>query len=53
MARPPKGTVSEQWISGAADFWIVFLGLGLPLLLAAAYVEAYITPQVIIWSFGS
>jgi uncharacterized membrane protein SpoIIM required for sporulation len=52
MARPPKGTVSEQWISGAADFWMVLLGLGLPLLLAAAYVEANITPRVILWAFG-
>jgi uncharacterized membrane protein SpoIIM required for sporulation len=52
MARPPKGTISEQWVSSAADFWMVLLGLGLPLLLAAAYVEANITPQVILWAFG-
>jgi uncharacterized membrane protein SpoIIM required for sporulation len=52
MARPPRGTVSERWINNAADFWMVFLGLGLPLLLAAAYVEAHITPQLILLAFG-
>jgi uncharacterized membrane protein SpoIIM required for sporulation len=52
MARPPEGTVSEKWINSAADFWIVLLGLGVPLLLAAAYVEANITPLVILWVFG-
>lgn len=52
MARPPEGTVSEKWINSAADFWMVLLGLGVPLLLAAAYVEANITPQVILWVFG-
>jgi uncharacterized membrane protein SpoIIM required for sporulation len=52
MARPAKGTVGQVWISHAADFWMIFLGLGLPLLLAAAYVEAYLTPQVILWAFG-
>ena len=52
MARPPKGTVGERWVRSAADFWMIFLGLGLPLLLAAAYVEAHITPQIILWVFG-
>jgi uncharacterized membrane protein SpoIIM required for sporulation len=52
MARPASGTVGEKWISSAADFWMVFLGLGLPLLLIAAYVETQITPQVILWAFG-
>lgn len=53
MARPAKGTVSEKWLNNAADYCQVFLGLGIPLLLAAAFVEAYITPRIILWVFGS
>jgi uncharacterized membrane protein SpoIIM required for sporulation len=52
MARPDEGTVGAKWVDGAADFWMVLLGLGVPLLLAAAYVEANITPHIILWVFG-
>ena len=53
MARPPQGTVSERWLNNAADYCQVLIGLGIPLLLAAAFVEAYITPLVILWVFGT
>jgi uncharacterized membrane protein SpoIIM required for sporulation len=52
MGRPPTGTVSEKWLNNAADYCQIFFGLGIPLLLAAAFVEAYVTPQVILWVFG-
>ena len=52
MARPEKGTIGENWITSAADFCRVTIGLGLPLLLAAAYLEAYVTPQVMLRAYG-
>jgi len=52
MARPEKGTIGENWIIKAADYCRLTIGLGLPLLFAAAFVEAYITPQVLVWAFG-
>lgn len=39
--------VSEVWIRGLADFLRLFVGVGVPLLLAAALVEAYITPIIV------
>lgn len=53
MERPQKGTMSERWISTAADFWQITIGLGLPLLALAALVEAFITPQVILLIYGN
>jgi uncharacterized membrane protein SpoIIM required for sporulation/ABC-type transport system involved in multi-copper enzyme maturation permease subunit len=53
MARPENGTIGENWITTAADFCRVTIGLSLPLLLAAAYVEAYITPRVMLLIYGS
>jgi uncharacterized membrane protein SpoIIM required for sporulation len=40
-------SLSEVFIIRAAEFWRILLGLGIPLLLLAAMVEAYVTPQVL------
>lgn len=46
------GTVGEDWLSAAADFVRLLLALVLPLLLVASFVEAYVTPLVVLWVYG-
>jgi uncharacterized membrane protein SpoIIM required for sporulation len=53
MDRPPKGTISEQWTRTAADFWQITIGMGIPLLAVAAFVEAYVTPRIVLWIYGT
>jgi uncharacterized membrane protein SpoIIM required for sporulation len=53
MERPPKGTISQRWISTAADFWQITIGLAIPLLALAALVEAFITPRIILMIYGT
>jgi uncharacterized membrane protein SpoIIM required for sporulation len=52
IAPPPDKTVSESWLLAAADFGRLMVGLVAPLLLLAALVEAYVTPQVILRVYG-
>jgi uncharacterized membrane protein SpoIIM required for sporulation len=52
LARPAGRKVSESWLIYAADYGRVLVGLVIPLLLVAAFVEAYITPQIILWAFS-
>lgn len=52
LARPPNRTVGESWLLNAADFGRVLVGLGLPLLFAAALVEALITPSIVFAVYG-
>lgn len=52
IAPPPERTLSEAFLLHAADFARVLLGLALPLLLLAAFVEAYVTPVVLLAIYG-
>ena len=53
ITAPREGlTVGEGLVAAIADFAKVFLFLVVPLLLAAAFVEANLTPQVVIWAYG-
>ena len=52
MTRPENGKISDNWLNLAADFGRVFVGLVIPLLLVAAFVEAYVTPKVILFAYG-
>jgi uncharacterized membrane protein SpoIIM required for sporulation len=53
ITAPREGlTVGEGLIAAMADFLKVFLFLVLPLLLVAAFVEANVTPQIVLWAFG-
>ncbi|MCA9954360.1 MAG: stage II sporulation protein M, partial [Anaerolineales bacterium] len=45
-------SLSEMFIIRGAEFWRILLGLGVPLLLLAALVEAYVTPQVLQLVYG-
>lgn len=48
----PERTVSESFLMRMSDFTRVFLGVGLPLLIVAAFVEAHVTTQVLFWVYG-
>jgi uncharacterized membrane protein SpoIIM required for sporulation len=52
IAPPPERTLSEAFLLHAADFMRVLVGLALPLLLAAAFVEAYVTPAILLHIYG-
>jgi uncharacterized membrane protein SpoIIM required for sporulation len=54
VVSPPKGlTVSEGLLLTLADFLKVFLFLVLPLLLIAAMLETWVTPQVVLAVYGA
>jgi uncharacterized membrane protein SpoIIM required for sporulation/ABC-type transport system involved in multi-copper enzyme maturation permease subunit len=52
LARPVERSVSENWLVSAADYGRVFVAIVIPLLIVGAFVEAYITPQIVLWAFG-
>jgi uncharacterized membrane protein SpoIIM required for sporulation len=53
IISPPRGkTLGESWLLALADWAKVSLGLVVPLLLFAALLEAFVTPQVVAWVFG-
>jgi uncharacterized membrane protein SpoIIM required for sporulation len=52
IAPPPNRTLSEGFLMAAADFARVFIGLVVPLLLIASFVEAYVTPLVLVRVYG-
>lgn len=45
-------TLSENFLLAAADYTRLLLGLVIPLLVVAAFVESYVTPQVLLWVYG-
>ncbi|NLF67289.1 MAG: ABC transporter permease subunit [Chloroflexi bacterium] len=53
LIAPTHGrTISESWLTAAADFSRLFVGVAAPLLLLAALIEALVTPQVVVAVFG-
>jgi uncharacterized membrane protein SpoIIM required for sporulation len=53
ITAPREGlTVGEGLLAAMADFLKVFLFLVIPLLLLAAFVEANLTPQIVVWIYG-
>lgn len=48
----PEQTLSGVWLEAGADFARILLGIILPVLLAAAYLEAYVTPLVVRLVYG-
>lgn len=53
MAPPPGLTVSQSWLRALAHFIKLFVLVVLPLLALAAFIEVYITPEVVIAVYGS
>jgi stage II sporulation protein M len=52
LSPPPDRSVGESWLLAAADFVRVMIALVIPLLIIAAFVEAYVTPAIVIWVYG-
>ena len=53
IIAPAQGqTLSELWIRECADFARLFWGVGLPLLLVAALLEAHLTPIIVRLVYG-
>ncbi len=53
LSPPPDRTVGESWLLAAGDFVRVMVALVIPLLILAAFVEAYVTPRIVIYIYGS
>jgi uncharacterized membrane protein SpoIIM required for sporulation len=54
VTAPREGlTVGEGLLAAIADFFKVFIFLVVPLLLVAAFVEANLTPQIVLWAYGA
>jgi uncharacterized membrane protein SpoIIM required for sporulation len=52
IAPSQKLSMTERWIMGWADFSRLFLAIGAPFLLLAAFLETYLTPIVVHMIFG-
>ena len=52
LLQLPGKTISEAWLGAAADWAKIMVGLVLPLLLGAAYLEVLLTPRIVNWLFG-
>ncbi len=52
LAPPPGKTLGEGWLMALADWAKIMLAVTMPLLVAAALVEALITPRVVMAVFG-
>ena len=53
VAPPPGMTVSQSWLQALAHFFKLFLLVVLPLLVVAAFIEAHITPQLVVAVYGN
>ena len=53
LMNPPHGLdVGQSLLMSIADYVKIFVFLVIPLLLAAAFVEAQVTPRVVVWALG-
>ncbi|HEX7588890.1 MAG TPA: stage II sporulation protein M, partial [Anaerolineae bacterium] len=52
IAPPPGVSVGENLLHALADLIKIFIFVVLPLLLVAAWVEANLTPQIVLWFYG-
>ncbi len=53
FVAPPRGmTVGEGWFQALTDFVKAFLALVVPLLALAAWIEATVTPALVIATYG-
>lgn len=52
MAPPPGFSVGESLLLATADFLKIFFLMVVPMLLISAFIEVYITAQLVPWFFG-
>lgn len=53
LSPPPDRSVGESWLLAAADFVRVMVALVIPLLILSAFIEAYVTPAIVVWVYGN
>ncbi|MFN8455446.1 MAG: stage II sporulation protein M [Anaerolineae bacterium] len=54
LVSPPQGLdVGQGLLLTAANFVKILIFLVIPLLLLAAYIEANITPQIVLWAYAA
>lgn len=53
IAHPGEQLLSVKWLRASADFFRILIVFGVPMFLAAALLESFVTPEVIIWVYGS
>lgn len=49
ISVPKGGSLGEGWIAAFAEWARIMLGVVLPLLIAAAALEVFLTPRVAVW----
>lgn len=53
LLAPSRGqSIGEAWLRSFADWAKIVVGLVVPLLLAAAFIEVLLTPRVAVWLLG-
>lgn len=52
IAPPPGKTLGDGWLMALADLAKLAVGLIIPFLFFAALLEAFVTPQVVLWAFS-
>lgn len=52
IAPPPGKSVVDGWLIALADWFKIFLGVILPMLVLAALLEVFVTPQVVVMILG-
>lgn len=52
IARPPNQTLSEIFLVRMAEYFRILIALGIPLLIIAAAIESFVTPQVVLMIYG-
>lgn len=52
MAPAEGGTIGDAFLDNMTDFFRIFIGLTIPLLILSALLESYLTPQVISLVYG-
>jgi len=52
VARPAGASLGQRLLQSVADFVKLFVFVVMPLLLLAAFLEANVTPRVLLWVYG-
>jgi uncharacterized membrane protein SpoIIM required for sporulation len=52
LSVPEGKSLGEGWLTAFAEWARVGIGIILPLLIVAAAVEVFVTPQVAVWILG-
>jgi len=54
LTAPAKGrTMSEALLESLSDWVKIMIAIVIPMFLAAAVMEIFVTPKVALWLFGS